>query len=1060
MATGNPSPVVDGERRPVTVLFADLVGFTAFAERAGEEAAYRLAQRIASLLRDAVEAQGGILNSFMGDGAMALFGVPHALEDAPLRACRAALLIQDQLARQATEIEIGHGLRPQMRVGLNTGLAVVARVEVGEGASGTALGDTTNLASRLQALAEPGTVLLSEATHRLVQGMVETTFCGEHRIKGKSEPQRVYRLDSIRYGAARFEAAVSRGLGTFVGRERELETLEQGLAQARSQICVIDLVAEPGMGKSRLLHEFRRRIGKDRAFFLAGNCAPDGQQTSFLPLIEVVRGSFRIVAGDSEKEVAQKLEMGLAALGSESARNLGLLLHLLGLSVPDGALRGLDGVLIGLRTRELLQQLLEARCRLSPVVMVIEDAHWIDSASAEVLQKIVESEAALRLLLIQTRRPEYKPSWLDRTSVTALHLQPLPAGDVRRLLQTRAGIDAVPEALVRHVVDKAEGNPLFAEEIVSFLAERGVLRIAAGKLDFDASAVAAALPASVQNLLTARVDSLSAKDRGLLQAASVIGRRFDPQLLAVAVGGTGGIEARLAAMETLDLIRPERNSTDYAFKHALVQDALYQSLLTEARTALHLKVAEEIERRSGNRLIEVAEVLAHHYSHPASADKAFTYLSMAGSKSVGVYSLDEAATHFTAALGLLDQNPDCASDGQVAEFLVSYTLLLNMTAKFNATIAVLQRFLPRIDRLGDQPRAVLIRHNYVFVLLWNTRYREAAAIQRGTSEMAERLGDSRSKAYALTGELLVSTIAAPKPLEEFEALKKEVLQAASDTSDAYIQNWARFVVAWEEFHLGRMNQARDAARDLMEVGRLLEDPRSTGLGLCVLALIALLSDSYAEALEYSEQSIAVAVTPFDRETAINIKGCVLALLRRTEEALPLLEAFRRRAFADGDLYSLTTSDSVIAVSNVLQGKIGTGIGLLEEAMARREREGYRAAADWYRLFLAEVYLQIIERKEKLPLGVLLRNLPILLKVMATGSSRIRARMTEVLGNPRLHRAGHFVGRAQMILGLLYKNRKKPAAALEHLTEARRIFAQFGKTPMLTRVDAALAELGQ
>ena len=197
-----------------------------------------------------------------------------------------------------------------------------------------------------------------------------------------------------------------------------------------------------------------------------------------------------------------------------------------------------------------------------------------------------------------------------------------------------------------------------------------------------------------------------------------------------------------------------------SFKHALVRDALYQSLLSEPRKALHLKIAEEIERRSGNRLTEVAEVLAHHYSQTDHADKAFTYLSMAGSKSLSVYSLDEAATHFTAALALLDKNPDCASDDQVAEFLVSYALLLNMSRQLKMMIDVLERYLARIDRLGDDPRAVLIRHQYVFALLWNTRYREAAAMQRETSPMADRLGDSRSKAYALASEILVSTILA------------------------------------------------------------------------------------------------------------------------------------------------------------------------------------------------------------------------------------------------------------------------------------------------------------
>lgn len=1050
---------MEAERRQITVLFTDMVGFTTFSERSGEEAAFTLMRRLAKLMDEAVREQGGAVQGFTGDGIMAVFGAPIGGEDAPLRACRAALSILQKLKASGADLEVKHGLRPQFRIGLNTGMAVVGKVQGGTDAAVTVLGDTVNVAARLQALAGADSVVMSGATYRLVQGMVDASFSGEHQMKGKSEPQKVYRLDAVRQGVARFETAVSRGLNAFVGRERELEALERGLAGAHSQLRVIDLMAEPGMGKSRLVHEFRQRIGKERAFVLSGSCSPEGQQTSFFPLIEVVRGSFRIGAREAEKDIAQKLEMGLVGLGLHSPRNLGLLLHLLGLKAPDGALTGLDGVLIGLRTRELLHQLLKARCRLSPVVMVIEDLHWIDSVSEEVLGGLVDSEAKMQLLLIHTRRPEYKPPWLDRTVVSALHLQPLPAGDIRRLVQTRLGSEALPEALARDVVEKAEGNPLFAEEIVSFLAERGVLRMTAGKLDFDATAVATTLPATIQSLLTARVDSLVAEDRALLQAAAVIGRRFDLQLLAAVFREADNIAARLAAMEALDLVRLDGRSNDYLFKHALVRDALYQSLLTEARTALHLKIAEETERRSGNRLTEVAEVLAHHYSQTIHADKAFTYLAMAGTKSLSVYSLDEATTHFTAALGLLDKNADCASDDQVAEFLVSYTLLLNMRAQIEVTIDVVERYLARIYRLADDPRAVLIRHNYVFALLWNTRYRVVPGVQRETLKIAERLGDSRSKAYALTSEILVSTIVAPKPLQEFEALKKEAIKAASNTPDAYIQNWTRFVVAWEEFHQGRMNEARDSARDLMEVGRLLDDPRSTGLGLCVLALIALLSDAYVEALEYSEQSIAVATTPFERETALNIKGCVLVLLRRTEDGLMLLDAFRRRCFADGDLYSLTTSDAIIGVSKVILGNIAEGIRLLEQAISKRESEGYWAAADWYRLFLGDVYLQIIEGNEKVPFATLSRNLPILFKVKGTASSRVRALMAHVLANPRFHPDGHIVGRAQMILGLLYKVKKKPAPAMEHLTEARRILSQFGQTPLLARIDTALAELG-
>jgi class 3 adenylate cyclase len=288
---------VEAERRQVTVLFADMVGFTSFSERSGEEAAFTLIRSLSKLMDEAVREQGGFVRGFTGDGIMAVFGAPVAFEDAPLRACRAALNILQRLKAAGLELEAKHGARPQLRIGLNTGAAVVGQVQEGVDAQVTVLGDTVNFAARLQALAEPDSVFISEATHRLVQGMVDTNFAGDQTIKGKSESQNVYRLESVRRGATRFDAVVSRGLGAFVGREHELEALDRALDEAHSNLLTIDIVGEPGMGKSRLLHEFRQRIDKERVFILSGSCSSDGQQTPFLPLIEVVRGAFRVSAG-------------------------------------------------------------------------------------------------------------------------------------------------------------------------------------------------------------------------------------------------------------------------------------------------------------------------------------------------------------------------------------------------------------------------------------------------------------------------------------------------------------------------------------------------------------------------------------------------------------------------------------------------------------------------------------------------------------------------------------------------------------------------------------------
>ena len=1044
-----------GERRQVTAIFADMVGFTAISERLGEEGTYALIQPIYELMAGAVREQGGSVKDFTGDGIMALFGVPNALEDAPLRACRAALLIHERLAVAAPAIEVKHGFRPQMRIGINSGLAVVTQIR-GESATMTAVGDTVNLASRLQTLAEPGTVYLSEATQRLVQGLAETTFAGAHAIKGKAEPQKVYRLDSIRQGATRFEAAIGRGLSAYVGRERELDILKRGLVEARSQLHVIDVMAEPGMGKSRLLHEFRQRVGNEQAFILSGSCSPDGQKTPFLPFIEVVRSSFQVSAGEAEKEVARKLEMGLTVLGLHSPENLGLLLNLLGLKPPEGALTGLDGVLIGLRTRDLLQQLLQARCRLSPVVLLLEDLHWIDSVSEEVLGKIVTVETKLRLLLLHTRRPEYELTWLNQPVVSKLHLEPLAAGDIKHLVQARLGVELLPDTFALLITEKAEGNALFAEEIVSFLAERGVLRTNAGKVEFDAGVAAAALPASVQSLLTARVDRLAPKDRALLQAAAVIGRRFDPQLLAAVADDPGDSEVRLAAMQALDLVYPEGKSGDHSFKHALVRDALYQSLLTGPRSALHLKIAEEIERRSGNRLTEVVEALADHYTQSDRTDKAFTYVAMAGAKSLRVYSLDEAGNYFDTAIALLDKNPDCARDQQVVDLLVDFAFYSNLSTRFTSTTSVVERFISRFDTLGDSQSYVLIQHHYVYALLLSAQYRKAEAAQTSLSAMAARLHDQRSTAYAVCTAIFASTFIAPVPIEVFEARSREAIAAASNLDDTYIKSSIWFVVGWDEIHRGRMAKAHRAAQEGISAGRQLNDPRSIGFGMSIHAFIALGSDDYVGALDFAETALTIACTPLDLALAHNAKILASVLLGRPD-AFAMLQNWIDQCSTNQSGW-LTHAEGTLGIALAMRGEIGAGIRQTEAAIFRFEQQGYLGAADWFRLFLCEIYLEIIAGTKKPPARVIARNIVTIAVVLFTAQKRISALVERVSQNSGFDPNGHYIGRCEMILGLLYKAKKKPALALQHLTEAKRIISQFGPTPMLARIEAALAEL--
>lgn len=1048
--------VLDGERRQVTVLFADLVGFTAFSERSGEEAAFALMRRVAGMMTNVVEEQGGSVRNFTGDGVMALFGVPVALEDAPLRACRAALTIHDRLASASSEIAATHGIRPQLRIGINTGPVVVGKVPSGHSSTVTALGDTVNFASRLQALARPECVLLSEATHRLVQGLTETEPAGEHDIKGKSERQRVFRLLRLRKGASRFDAALSRGLTGYVGRSLELETLDRCLGESGAGLRIVDVVGEPGIGKSRLLHEFRSRLGDRQVFVLAGSCSPDGQQTPFRPFIEVVRGSFRVKIREAESDVVRKLDKGLEILGLASQQNLGLLLNLLGLNPPPGTLQGLDGTLIGLRTRDLLLSLLHARCRITPVIMLLEDLHWIDSVSEELLYRLFSSDAILPLLVVHTRRPEYQPPWNNHRAVEVLRLAPLSVSETSEIIRARLQLADLPGTLARTVADKAEGNPLFAEEIAIFLLERGGVRRTTSGIDYDPVVVATALPGTIHALLTARIDQLTPGDRNLLQAAATIGRRFTRELLRAVAGTTA--DDRLAYLHSLDLIHVEGRSGEIAFKHALVRDAIYDGMLNEQRAALHLKIATEIERVSHNRLFEVADELARHYRQTKYSDKAFQYLVMAGQKCLRIYSLEAAGRYFEDALSLVEATPQCADETAFFGLLADISFVLTLMSIPGRLTRLVDQYRARIDRLGAMQPKVIVLTNYAFAATMMCQYPSALSAAEQALEMALRLDDNRSKAYARGAIMLVkATMGVADCSDTLHQAELGTLES-DQTDDPYLQSWIRMNAAWSFFYRGLTDRGRAIALEMQERGRRLRDPRAESMGLWVLGWLDIIDERYDDALVHGNECIELALTPFDREIGFQIKGVAEIMRGNVGEGAALLRAHRQRALANDFNYCRLGGDPPLGVAMILEGDFAGGVRFIEAAIQRSESEGSPLGRDLASIFLAETYLEFLAPKQKPPPMVMLKNLPFLIKTMLTGRRRALELLMQARDNPLFAGATYYRARIDADLGILHKRGKRRDEARWYLMQARSVAETLGASGLLSKIDMALVDL--
>ena len=713
---------------------------------------------------------------------------------------------------------------------------------------------------------------------------------------------------------------------------------------------VIDIVGEPGIGKSRLLHEFRAELVQQDVYMLAGSCWPDSKETAFRPFIEVVRRSFRLRAGFTEQEVARELEQGLTLLGLAEAEHLGLLMNLLGLASPQGALQGLSDVVVGQRTRQLLIRLVYERSRFSPLALLLEDLHWIDLASEQLLAELVASKSSPPLLIVTTSRPEYRPPWEGQPNCTVASLEPLSAADTGRIVESRLAVGMDASAVVPLVVSKAEGNPLFAEEIINYLVEQ------AEQPGSDAAPHAGSinpptvLPASVQALLATRVDRLAPVDKFLLQAASVIGRHFSIELLVAATHLGANLAVRLAALEQLDLVRRDERSREFVFKHALVRDALYASLLGAKRAELHLAIATEIER-GATRAIEVAEVLAHHYAKTSAVDKAIEFLAMAGRKSIGIYSMVEAERFLSQALTLARAHEQNGLDERGLNIMAELARVLTLQIKGREIIDLVEPEMAAIETFVDNKQTPVLLYFFGFALYTRCRFLDGRLVQERAFRIAERLDDARAKAFATAGLLFLSTATRPFPLDEMRRLAAEALKAADLADDIYLIATVHTSIGWSYFTRGLMLEAHECAQRLRQIGRERRDGRSVAIGSWISAWADVVCEDYAAALRHSEECVTIATSPVDRLMGRVAMGAVMIFTGRVAKGRDIVVRMRAEAEAHHWLYAFTSTDGPLGVAMVLSGEVKAGLSWLHSfvrrgELASKQEPGTRNTADW------------------------------------------------------------------------------------------------------------------
>ena len=624
---------VEGERKHVTVLFADVTGSMELAETLDPEDWRRLMERYFQILCDGVHRFEGTVDKFTGDGIMALFGVPIAQEDHARQACFAALHLRDELARYSDELSRERDLSFAVRIGLNSGEVVVGTIAEDLRVEYTAIGNPVGLAKRVEALAEPGQVYVTDQTAALVSGYVELRDVGSFDVKGVSRPVAVWEL--VRRGSLRtpLEVAAARGFSPFVGRDSEMATLDAALARAQQgEGVVVGVMAEPGVGKSRLGHEFSERCRAQGLTVWKASALAHARAVPFMMALELLRNIFGIVDSDDDETARNKVISRLLDLDPSFEDDLPLLLEFLG--VPDPA-RPVEVVDPDARRRQLFSsgtRILRAQSRRTTCVMLIEDLHWLDAASEALLDHLIEGASGIRLLLVANYRPEYRAGWLTMEHCREIALPPLGPEATQQLLGELLGGDRSLDGLDEVILERTSGNPFFIEEVVRSLAEDGVLEGHHGAYRLVRTLDQVRIPDTVRAVLEARIDRLQPPEKELLQLASVIGNVTSERLLRH-VAGVAGAEPDAALGALVDGKFLDRTSespqAEYTFRHPLTEEVAYRTQLGERRARLHRTVAQAIIELEADRLDERAALIAQHWEAAGEALEAATWSARA-----------------------------------------------------------------------------------------------------------------------------------------------------------------------------------------------------------------------------------------------------------------------------------------------------------------------------------------------------------------------------------------------------------------------------------------------
>jgi class 3 adenylate cyclase/tetratricopeptide (TPR) repeat protein len=1034
---------LEGERKQVTVLFADLKGSMELLADRDPEEARKLLDPVLEHMMEAVHRYEGTVNQVMGDGIMALFGAPLAHEDHAVRACYAALRMQESVKRYAEGVFRSFGVPIQIRVGLNSGDVVVRAIGSDLHMDYTAVGQSTHLAARMEQMAQPGTTLLTPETLALAEGFVQVTSRGPVPVKGMTAPIEIFELAGASPVRSRLHAAASRGLTRFVGRDAEIELLRQALGRAgEGHGQLVAVVGEPGVGKSRLVWEFTHSHRSRGWLVLEAASVSYGKATTYFPVIELLRSYFGIEPRDDGRKMREKVTGKLLSLDRALEPALPVFLSLLDVRVEDPEWATLDPAQRRRQTLEALKRLLVRESQVQPVLLVVEDLHWIDGDTQAWLDLLVESLPTARLLLLTNYRPEYSHGWGSKTYYQQVRLDTLPAASAGELLEALLGTGPGLADLERLLIERTQGNPFFLEESVRALVETRALTGERGAYRLAGPIKRLQLPATAHAILAARIDRLTPGDKRLLQAAAVVGKDVPfPLLQAIAEESEEGVRETLARLQAAEFLYEARlfPELEYTFKHALTHEVTYGGLLQDRRSALHARLVEAMEQLHADHLDEHVERLAHHAVRGEVWNKAVPYCQQAGARAHDRAAFGEAVAHFEQALQALAHLPE---DGDTRVLALDLRLALvrplNALGGHERRLALLGEAETLARALDDRARLGRVLANVAFVLRQTGDSDGAIAAGQQALALAAALGDS-----TLQGQAFLSLGMAYYGIGDFgraaELLRRNVeaadRESGTPSTDVRIQSRA-----W-------------LARTLSALG------------------------AFAEGRRHGEEALRLATLEGRGQTPIVAHGSLGELYLAKgdlEHAVRVLDQGLALCRASGHWLWLSLIAAALGYAAALQGRLAEGRALLEEAVSVTIRTGVRFNRARWVAWLSEVCrlaghgeeawqharqaLDLArQQKERADEALALHQLGVVYAhADPPDVEQAAARYQQALALATDLGMRPLVAHCHLGLGKLYRRTGKRQEAHEHLTTAATLYREMDIRVYLQQAEAELA----